>query len=210
MFFFFPPREWLFSVNIRYQQHITYQFTIHATSEKLQKPPIPRVTLRCWRYSTSFITSATILTLNLQFGSVVPHPSMYKQRRTRHNPYGIHTVNDFMMNWQVSMSETGSLPESQAHLVQYFNSAGDVRWYHSFLCMFLSNYTVHYKWVTTLQTKNYMSLQQISSNCITVHFFVLLLEAIQMQHAATHEASVTVKKDVNVQRNTCKKSCKEL
>jgi hypothetical protein len=55
-----------------------------------------------------------------------------------------------------------------------------------------------------------MSLQQISSNCITVHFFVLLLEAIQMQCAATHKASVTVRKDVNVQRNMCKKSCKEL
>ena len=111
-FFFFNQGNDFFSVNIRYQQHVTCQFTIHATSGKLQKPPIQRVTLRCWRYSRSFITSATILTPHLQTGSVVPHPSMYKQRRTRHNPYWIHRVNDFMMNWQLSVSETGSLPQS--------------------------------------------------------------------------------------------------
>ena len=55
-----------------------------------------------------------------------------------------------------------------------------------------------------------MSLQQISSNLISVHFFVLLLEGIQCNLLHSYKASATMRKDINVRRNMCKKSCKKL
>jgi hypothetical protein len=57
---------------------IPSEFTIHATSGKLQKPPIQKVKQKYNRSSTRFTTSARTLNLHLQTGSVVPHPSMYK------------------------------------------------------------------------------------------------------------------------------------
>jgi hypothetical protein len=77
LYFLCFHRVTFFLLTYKVPTSVPCEFTIHATSGKLQKPPIQRARKRCTRDSTSF-TSATTLTLHLQTGSVVTHPSMYK------------------------------------------------------------------------------------------------------------------------------------